>query len=206
MALKYLAGNRIQGLSTDRESESVYYSSTTENGSSQCNLSHAAYLWSMGRQVQSAEAGTTTTKISFYLKAPSATDYDLRAVVYTSGGSLRDTSNTVDASTLSTTGGWVEFDGLNVSLNENDYTMMEVFGSTNSNGVYVFRDGSVSGNAYETQHSYTNFSSHGTKLTIKYTGMSSSLTNLETGSIFEETDTGKHYIWNSSTSTLTEVA
>ena len=31
MALKYLAGNRIQGLSTDRESESVYYSSTTEN-------------------------------------------------------------------------------------------------------------------------------------------------------------------------------
>lgn len=148
----------------------IYYEYLLENGYAELNLSHAAYLISFGREVQAAEAGHNTNEISFFLKKTAGCDYDLRCVVYTSGGTIRATSDTIDASTLSTTGAWVTFSGFSLSLNIGDYTMCEAFGSTGSAGCFVARNNAVSGNAFECQGSYTNFSSYGHPLTVKYAG------------------------------------
>ena len=201
MAIKYLASKRIIGLSTDRESEGVYATwGTTPEHWDNSNLSHSAYGWAAGRKVQSAEAGNNTTKISFYLKTVSSSSpYNTRVVIYNSSGSVRATSSTVAASTINTTGEWVEYSGFDLTLNTGDYTMMEVFGSTSTNGVETGRRTDAAGTyGYYTQNGYTNFTTYGTDTDVlyKYEGVSSSLTNLQTNTVFSESDTCKDYLWN----------
>lgn len=199
MAVKYLAGNRIQGLSTENGAESVYATwGTTPIHWDNSNLSHSAYGWNAGRKVQSAEAGNNTTKISYYIKTSSSSNpYSTRMVIYNSSGSVRATSSTVAGSTIGTTGEWVEYSGFDLTLNTGDYTMMEVFGSTSTNGVQVGRRNDAAGDyGWYSQNGYTNFTSYGsdTDVLYKYTGASAEITNIPDNSIYEETDTGKHYI------------
>ena len=145
--VEYLDGGRIQGLSTENGAEGVYATwGTTPIHWDNSNLSHAAYGYSAGRKVQSAEAGNNTTKISFYLKTVSSSSpYNTRVVIYNSSGSVRATSSTVAASTIGTTGEWVEYSGFDLTLNTGDYTMMEVFGSTSTNGVETGRRNDAEG-------------------------------------------------------------
>ena len=236
MAVKYLAGNRIQGLSTDRVSSSTAFDNLSATGSDgkMCKDEQGYYATQIG--TSHSGIGTDVNRVSFMLKKTGSPTGNMKSKIYS--GDVETTGNghtaktvvatsttTLDISTLddsSYTEIVFEFAsdrtvaaGDNYSLEMQDGTDVPSsskcvkigYNSTATTNAIVARSpyGSTNGTVQALDWYYNPFGT-GYGLAMKIYGVGGIDTNLQNGTIFEETDTGKHFIWNSSTSTWTEVA
>ena len=208
MAIKYLGAKRIQGNSGASDGQD--YSSQTGNATSQLDESANKY----GVEIESTNPliGKALESFTMALRKRNSPTGNIYAKKYNSSGTLQATSsNYIDASTLPTEGNVVfenktwNFSSGTLTIADGDRIVFEG-GSHDGTNQITFRR--ATGGLTDTvsiatyTSSWTSSPSGDPLYGLAVTGGYPSLTE---NSIFEESDTGKHYMWDG-TSAWNEVA
>lgn len=213
MAVKFMAGNRMVGLSTDRQS---YGGSTSTTIGAENDETHG---------IQSSKragnrfnpggtyAGAKITSISFWLRIHDDNDGSVGCKIFTYGAA-NDSGTTLIATATNT------FADMTGTPTEKTFTFpsgteipaegafvlcSRAYGSGESrpdyHPAYLSRDGSVTNSSVDWFSHYSSASLQTDSVarsTIVHEPLTINYTDQPTGTIFEETDTGKHYILDSS--------
>ena len=214
MAIKFLASKRVIGLSTDRvgETEEAFSFTTTDtfsgiNGDTQPNfrgMSINANHSGIGKQIQ---------KMTFYIYKYNSPTGNMYMKVYNSSGVQQATSLPVLASSISSSASHVSFSLTTVhTIVAGDRIGLELTTDTGTNsiGIGVNNDSGV-GNPTPTNTSQWSYNQSGYEnawheITTETCIMTfdsdpktyplTDLENLQSGTIFSESDTGIDYLWN----------
>ena len=205
MAVTYLAGKRIRGLSTDRLD-----SYTTESAYDTTGVTYGAEslvnTTSPRRGIKiltgSSAIGKIIRKVATELRGIDSPTGNLRFKVYRSGSAI-STSGTLDVSTLTTS--FVSIELLldtKVTLQADDRVVMEYTDATGTMAVHTLYNNSPNTISSGFNHTSWNGSAWSDITYDIMFGFDSTpasystnlLTNLQDGSIFYETDTNKEYV------------
>lgn len=213
MAVKFMAGNRIVGLSTDRQAYGV--STSTTFGSSDDSTEGVQSSKRAGNRFNPGGlyAGAKVTSASLWLRIHDDNDGSVGCRMY-SYGATTDSGTTLLATSPDTyadmTGTPTEKvftfpSGTEIPLEGAFILASRAYGSGESrpdyHPAYVSRDATVSNSSVDWYNYYSSENLQVgdiARMTLVHQPLVVNYTDQPTGTIFEETDTGKHYILDSS--------
>ena len=221
MAVKYLSGKRLQGTNAERvgvssttpaswftspDTDDVTTSKNANNrvgnkletnnllvGKTLTEVSFNIYLLS-------SYSGSNTASFKLYNGSTNAEKHNFGTFNISSLGTsaAKVTQNTAMGSGETVSAG--DYIGIENNNTDSDIKVKRNYNSGGSESIPYAEEGAWNGSTYSSDPN-TNVN-----MEVKYETSSPMATNIQTNSIFEESDTGKHYIWNATTSTWTEVA
>ena len=216
MAIKYLAGNRIIGTAAERAALTTNQNFLSETGNSQSQLDESANKYGILLASNNPLLGEELESFSIMLRKRASPTGNIYAKIYKDDSTTATATSTnyFDASELPPEDGtsgngaygsrtWTFASG--VTLEDGDRIVYEG-GSHDGNNQITFRR--ATGGLTDTVSiatytaSWTSSPSGDPLYGLAVTGGYPSLTE---NSIFEESDTGKHYMWDGST-TWNEIA